>query len=240
MSLSAASDAQSEPSNRCRSLTAPLPPVARKPAGAPLPAALPTLSILSILMRDDSVAASPRSQGHRTAPSVRGDAALRLVGAPPLPASGRSLRCGCGVSVAHHEAVHWRDAKPHVRYSIAMAPIDESEAEQRRRADGGHADEGWCVWRRFSQFVELDHELHRRYHHELRRVRATLPSKFRFPSPLEVEGDERRPHLDAYLQRLLSSPILRQSEQLKHFLTESEKHRRLWRKSIQCWSLSRG
>ena len=91
----------------------------------------------------------------------------------------------------------------------------------------------WQVWRRFSQFAELDHELKAKGHGEaLQHGRASLPSTLRLPLGLQIEGDERQPTLDAYLERLMAHQRLRHSDQLMFFVSQTEVHRRLWRRAM--------
>ena len=92
----------------------------------------------------------------------------------------------------------------------------------------------WRVSRRFSQFVELHQELWARHTAALQRSAATLPSKFRLSlGGLELEGRERAPHLDAYLQALMASTELRRSEQLVYFLAaNTPSRRRLWEAAV--------
>ena len=110
-------------------------------------------------------------------------------------------------------------------------------------ADAGVSDEDgaamparqatWRVARRFSQFVELHDELRSRHAAALRQSGAHLPNKFRLPSALEVEGSQRAPELDAYLQKLVANNELRQSEQLVYFLAaNTPNRRRLWQAAI--------
>ena len=88
--------------------------------------------------------------------------------------------------------------------------------------------------RRFSQFVELHHELWARHTAALARSGATLPGKFRLPfTGLDMEGRDRAPELDSYLQVLLGSEELRRSEQLVYFLAANTPvRRRLWQAAV--------
>ena len=116
---------------------------------------------------------------------------------------------------------------------------DPDAADAADAADDGEADgadvggaalvESWRISRRFSQFAELHDELTARYAAELLRCGARLPSKFRLPSSLAVEGDERAPALDAYLHALLTSSTIRESEQLMYFVAAgTSRRRRVW------------
>ena len=107
----------------------------------------------------------------------------------------------------------------------------------REESGGGNSAEAtgqsWRVSRRFSQFVELHQGLWARHAAEIQRCGAQLPSKFRLPSSLEVEGDQRAPTLDEYLRRLISSRELRRSEMLTFFLAANKPARReLWYKAV--------
>jgi len=133
------------------------------------------------------------------------------VGAAPAPPA-------CLVSVVGHgPVVGRRDTRAHVLYAIRIRAVTGS----------------WQVWRRFSQFAELDHELKAKGHGEaLQHVRASLPSKLRLPLGLQIEGDERQPKLDAYLVSLMGHQQLRHSDQLMFFVSQTEVHRRLWRRAM--------
>ena len=133
------------------------------------------------------------------------------VGEAPAPSA-------CLVSVVGHgPVVGRRDTRAHVLYAIRIRAVTGS----------------WQVWRRFSQFAELDHELKAKGHGEaLQHVRASLPSKLRLPLGLQIEGDERQPTLDAYLERLMAHQRLRHSDQLMFFVSQTEVHRRLWRRAM--------
>ena len=198
---------------------------------------VPTLSALSFL----SEAASPRASFASSLASATADGGV----GPTLGAAGATPRRAMSdtpppvaVRVVGHEPVYKRDVRAHVRYAIAVGVVAArgsgepggAEVAAGSVVDAASADEGWQVWRRFSQFVELDHELHAKgWGEELQRVRARLPSKFQLPFGLQAEGDERTPRLALYLKRLTSSPRLRRSEQLKFFLAQTETHRRRWR-----------
>ena len=93
--------------------------------------------------------------------------------------------------------------------------------------------QSWRVSRRFSQFVELHQGLWARHAAEIQRCGAQLPSKFRLPSSLEVEGEQRAPSLDEYLRRLMNSRELRRSEMLTYFLAANKPARReMWHASV--------
>ena len=128
-----------------------------------------------------------------------------------------------------------------MQYTLAVTIHAASAADGSTQAGAEAGTEGglpgdvvaeWQVARRFSQFAELDHELHTRHAEALSVARARMPSKFRLPSSLHDEGEERRPKLEAYLQRLLGCESLRHAEQLVYFLANTERRRRLWRTAV--------
>ena len=151
------------------------------------------------------------------------------------------LSCALAL-VSHHCAVPKEaGARRYVQYAIRV----QMEAHGDAAGGGGAAVEeagadddalihrSWRVHRRYSQFEELHQNLWARHAAEIRRSGAQLPGKFRFPSTLDVEGEERAPHLHTYLQRLMNSPELRKSEQLVYFLAANKPaRRRLWNAAL--------
>ncbi len=86
------------------------------------------------------------------------------------------------------------------------------------------------MWRRFAQFVELHAELRSQHLAAMNASGALLPNKFRLPSSLQTEGEQRMAPLQAYFSRLLSSHVLRQSEPLMRFVDAHHhpERRRMW------------
>ena len=140
----------------------------------------------------------------------------------------------CALSIVAHHAQAAREAggaRPFVQYTVDVRILQSgggSGGEDDAPGEATHVG-SWRVARRFSQFVELHHELSSRYAAELHRCGAELPSKFRLPSSLAIEGAERAPALDEYLRKLLTSTSIRKSEQLMYFVAAStSQRRRVW------------
>ena len=75
--------------------------------------------------------------------------------------------------------------------------------------------------------------LQARHPRELHRSGARLPSSFRLPSSLEVEGNDRLVPLHTYLNRLMAEEALRRSEALVFFLAaRTPARRRLWESAV--------
>ena len=152
-------------------------------------------------------------------------------------ADANAADVGCTLSITGHHAATPREvgARRYVTYTIAVAMRESGrEGEREREQSSGREPQSWRVSRRFSQFVELHHELWARHTAALARSGATLPGKFRLPfTGLDMEGRDRAPELDSYLQVLLGSEELRRSEQLVYFLgANTPVRRRLWQAAV--------
>jgi hypothetical protein len=147
----------------------------------------------------------------------------------------------CSARIIRHMAMATKEAgaRPFVQYEISVAihhrlSLLEEDGNSACHQDLQECPCGpWRVLRRFSQFAELHEELRKTHARELQKVSASLPSKFRLPSSLAEEGADRQVSLDAYLQKLLSSPVIRRSEQMIYFFAAtSPRKMQMWRKAV--------
>ena len=218
-----------------------------------MPSTLPTLSAVSLLATAVAPDFDPgkTSSCQRSSPSIPSADAVHTPTAIPVNladegASGpipRQMVTACTLQVSGHHPVQPGDRllrggqpardpqRPYVEYTIWVTIQSALYA-----ADGGTrmVERRWRVARRFSQFVELEQELKERHGPHVHRCRAQLPSKFRLPSNMQAEGDDRMPQLNAYLAQVMGCKDLRRSEPLIYFIAAntSPERRRLWSEAV--------
>jgi len=135
----------------------------------------------------------------------RGAAETAAAAAAPAAVARERLQPHHLLHVSGHKAAVRSGTRPYVAYDLSVL-------------GGAGSGRGWLVERRFSQFDQLVCELRRQCPAALAASAAKLPSKFRLPSSLSEEGDQRLAPLQACLAALLSVEALRCSEPLLLFV----------------------